>query len=232
MINCRPDLNEYGGRCHKFDGDTSGIVLQHYTVNFYKTLAFVHEMGHAYYHYLTMAYPNLTRSKITSEVMPRIFEQLFLVFLKENHLIDENSIEKYERFFIIHQLNLTNSTYILNKLLMSGIINSDFHVENITANLSNKDYYRLSIIKPKTDDFKKYISFTTNYYSYAFLLSMIMRENYVEDHEETIKLIKKLPLLSENMDNIEFINMFNKTDYLNTTKKNISRVLSKTHYKK
>lgn len=225
-------IKDYGGKCHKINGDLSGIIIRYDTINFYKAITLVHEMGHAYYHYLNKTIPNLIRSNIVNECLPRIFEQLFLVYLRENYLIDENSINQYERFFMLHQLNLTNSVYIINKLLMDNVINDDFRVENIKATLSFNDYNNLSIIKPKNNEFQQYLSFVNNYYSYAFILSMIVRENYLENEEETIKFIKEIPTLSIDMDAIEFINIFNKNDYLNATKKNISRVLSKSFYKK
>ena len=225
-------VNGYGGKCHKINGELSGIIIDYNTMNFYKAITIVHEMGHAYYHYLNKQSPNLIRSNIANESIPRIFEQLFLVFLRENHLMDNNDLNKYERFFLLHQLNLTNSVYILNKLLIDEKINTNFYVENIKANISFNDYYNLSIIKPKDDEFQQYISFVNNYYSYAFILSMIIRENYLENKADTIKFIKEIPNLAIDMNAIDFINQFNKSDYLNATKKNISRVLSKTHYKK
>lgn len=226
------NVDDYGGKCHKINGDISGIIIRYDTINFYKAITVVHEMGHAYYHYLNKTMPNLIRSNIANESIPRIFEQLFLVYLRDNYLIDDNSLDMYERFFMLHQLHLTNSVYIINKLLIDNVINDDFHIENINANMSYNDYYDLSIIKPKNNEFQKFISFVNNYYSYAFILSLIIRENYINNKEETIKFIKEIPTLAIDMDALEFINLFEKNDYLNATKKNISRVLSKTHYKK
>ena len=230
IVEC--DINNFGGKCHKLTGDLSGIIIRYDTSSFYKIMTVVHEMGHAYYNYLNKCSPNLIRTNIANECIPRIFEQLFLVYLKENHLMNENDISKYERFFTVHQLNITNSVYIVNKLLLDKEINYDFYIDNIKANLLYQDYYDLSIIKPKTNEFQTYIAFNNNYYSYAYLLSMIIRENYLEDKKETIKLIKDIPYLARDMDSFEFINMFDKNDYLSATKKNISRVLSKTYYKK
>ena len=225
-------LDEFGGKCHKINGEYSGIIIEFNTRNFYKAVTLVHEMGHAYYHYLNKSNPTLVRSNIANESMPRIFEQLFLLYLRENYLLDKNSLDQYERFFMLHQLHMTNSVYIFNKLLINEEIPVDFHVENMKALLSFQEYYDLSIIKQKDSDFQKYMSFMYNYYSYALILSMIIRENYIEDKDETIKLIKELPNLAIDMDAMEFIDQFDKNDYLNATKKNISRILSKTHYKK
>lgn len=226
------NVNGFGGKCHKLTGDLSGIIIKYDTVNLYKVLTVIHEMGHAYYNYLNKSRPTLKRSNIATESISRILEQLFLIYLKDNNLLKENDILKYERFFMIHQLNLTNSVYIINKLLIEGIVYPNFYIENIKADLLFSDYYDLSIIKPKDAEFNKHISFINNYYSYAFLLSMIVRENYLENKDDTINFIKEIPIYSQNMNAIEFINMFNKNDYLNATKKNISRVLSKTNYKK
>ena len=225
-------VDDYGGKCHKLNGNVSGIIIRYDTLNFYKVLTVVHEMGHAYYHYLNKCFPNLIRSNIANECIPRIFEQLFLIYLKENYLIDENSLNKYERYFMLHQINITNAVYIVNKLLMDNIINDDFNIDNIKTKMSFNDFYNLSIIKPKNNDFQKYLLFTNNYYSYAFILSSIIRENYLQNKDDTIKFIKEIPSLSIDFDALEFIDLFSKNDYLNATKKNISRVLSKTHYKK
>ena len=224
-------ITDYGGKCHKLNGEVSGIIIRYDTMPFYKIFTLIHEMGHAYYHYLNKSTPNLIRTNIANECMPRIFEQLFLLYLKDNYLIDENSINQYERFFTIHQLNITNSVYIINKLLINDFINPNFHIENIKSVLSFKDYYDLSIIKPKNNDFQQYLSFNNNYYSYAYLLSSIVRENFIQDPVETKKFIKEIPFYAKN-NSYDFINLFDKNDYLNATKKNISRVLSKTHYKK
>ena len=226
------DINDFGGKCHKLNGDLSGIIIKYNAVDFYKVMTIIHEMGHAYYHYLNKSIPNLTRSNIANECIPRTLEQLFLVYLKDNYLIDENTINKYERFFLIHQLRLTNSVYIINNLLIKNIINSDFYPENIKAILSYPDYYELSIIKPKDNEFMKYLSFSYNYYSYAFILSQIIRENFVENPNETIKFIKEIPFLAIDMNAKEFIDLYDKNDYLSATKKNISRILSKKYYKK
>lgn len=226
------EINDFGGKCHKINGDYSGIIIRYNTMNFYKAITVVHEMGHAYYHYLNKSNPTLVRSNIANEIIPRIMEQLFLVYLRENHLLDENKLDQYERFFMLHQLNITNSVYIINKLLINGIVNTDFHVEKMKTQLEYDDYYNLSIIKPKDDNFQQYLSFIYNYYSYAFILSMIIRENYLEDKSATIKYIKEIPNLALDMNACEFISQFDKNDYLNATKRNISRVLSKIYYKK
>ena len=225
-------IENYGGKCHKLDGNISGIIINYNNIPFYKIFALVHEMGHAYYHYLNKCTPNLVRSNIINECMPKIFEQLFLLYLKDNYLIDDNCLDQYERNYIINQLNITNSVYIINKLLLNELISYDFHIEKIKTFLSYNDFYNLSIIKPKNNDNQQYLAYNNNYYAYAYLLSSIIREKFIENPKETRKLIKELACYGRRLDSFEFINLFDKNDYLNATKKNISRVLSKTHYKK
>ena len=226
------DLTKDGGYCHRLKDDLFGLIVNYNTYNFYKSITTVHEMGHAYHYYLDRCYPNLIRNSIAKECISRIFEHLFILYLRENHLMKEDEIDRYERFFITHQLRIMNSVYIINKLIIDKIIPVDFFVDKMNANLSFNDYYNLSIIKPKDNTFQQYLCFVDNYYSYAFLLSQIIRENYIEDPEETKRFIKEIPAYIRELGDIDFINLFDKNDYLNATKKNISRVLSKIHYKK
>lgn len=225
-------LDDANGKCFRLTSDKSGIIINYDNVDFGEVATVIHEMGHAYYNYLSKGNPNLVKSNIAIECIPRILEQLFLVFLKENNLLDNNTITQYERYFMMFQLNLTNSVYIINKLLMSGSIKGDFHIEKIKTLMSHEDFNNLGIIKQKDDSYQCFMDFIDNYYSYAFLLSMIVRENYIEDKDGTREFIKEIPYYSREYNAIEFIDMFHKTDYLNATKKNISRVLSKTNYKK
>ena len=225
-------IDDFGGKCYNLGGNTSGIILNYNTVNFYQGVALVHEMGHAYYNYLSKGNPNLVKNYIGRECIPRILEQLFLIFLREKHLVNNDYIERYERYFMMHQLKLTNSVYIINKLLINGAIKENFHIENIKALLPQETFDAFSIIKQKNNKYQRFMEYTNNYYSYAFLLSMIVRENYLENKDEAINFLKEIPYYSREYNALEFINLFDKNDYLNATKKNISRVLSKTNYKK
>ena len=224
-------LKDMGGRCHKFDGYNSGIVLQFNTNYFYKVVAIVHEMGHAYYHYLNKSMPTLSKSNIANESLPKILEYLFIEYLRINRLMDENSLNQYERFFMTHHLDIMNSVYIVNKLLIDGTIEISGDPAKMKVEMPLETYYNLSIVKIKSEDSKNYMKFDKNYYAFAFMLAMIMRENYVEDPKAAIEVIKELPQLALDTDAIEFIDLYDKTDYLNATKKNLSRVLSTTHYK-
>ena len=225
------DINDYGGKCFKLEDKKSAIIIKYDTIPFYKIFALVHEMGHAYYHYLGRGNPNLIRSNLGNECMPRILEQLFLLYLRENHLMNQETLDYYERFFLMHQIDITNSTYIVNKLLLENKIPSEFYVEMIKPNLTFEEYYNLSIIKSFNEHYEDFLSFNNNYYAYAFLLSMIMRERFIKDEKETKEFMKDLPYYARNLSTIELINLFDKTEYLNSTNRNISRILTKTNYK-
>ena len=188
-------------------------------------------MGHAYYHYLGRGNPNLIRSNIANECMSRIMEFLFIDYLRDNYLIDKNALDKYERFFTMHNLLITNSVYIINKLLLNDLVETDFHIENIQARLNPDDFDNLSIIHPKNISHQEYLAYSYNYYSYAYLLSMVIKERMKTDEKETRKFIKRLPILAKELDASEFIDLFSKDEYINMTNKNTSRILSKTYYK-
>lgn len=227
------DINNFdGGCCVKLDGNTSGIVIDIYNVPLHKMFTIVHEVGHAYFHYLNKGIPSLSRTNLARETMPRIFEQLFLDYLKENRLIDSNNLDIYERFFIMHQLKLTNSVYIINKLLLDGSINPSLRVEDVKIKLEHQDYYNLSIIKPKNDNDQIYLGYDYNYYAYAYLLSTLIKERFKKDEQETRKFIKEFPVYTRELTSEELIDLFNKSEYINVVNKNTARVLSKTHYKK
>ena len=226
------DIADYGGKCYKLDGDTSAIIIRFDTIPFYKIFAIVHELGHAYFHYLGRGVPTLMRSNLANESMPRIFEHLFLEYLRNNYLIDKNTLDLYERFFYMHELSITNSVYIVNKLLIEQKIPADFHLENIKIKLDPNDYNKLSIINPKYDKEQEYLGFTYNYYAYAFLLALVMKERFSKDELEARKFIKNFPAYARELESTELINLFDKSEYINSTNKNISRVFSKTIYKK
>ena len=226
------NLESFGGKCYKLNGYKSAIVIDYYTLAFYKIFALVHEMGHAYYHYLGRDYQHLIRTNLANECMPRIFEHLFIEYLRNNHLIDKDILDQYERFFIIHELSITNSVYIINKLLLENVIDVNFHIENIKAKLTFDDYYNLSIIKPQNNDNQDFLTYNCNYYAYAYLLSMVIKERFNKDETETRKIIKTLPTYARELSATELIDLFDKTEYINATHKNISRVLSKKYYKK
>lgn len=229
IVEC--NINDFGGTCQKIDGEKSGIILRYNTASFYKIVTLIHEIGHAYYHYLDKTTPNLNRTKLTNEVMSRIFEQLFLLYLKENYLIDNNSINLYERFFHVQQIGLLNASHIINELLLNNIISPQFHIEEIEADLSKEDFKKLSIQNKPILEFQKFVKFESNYYAYAYLFSNIIRERFRINQSETKKLIKDIPYLSRIYTANEFINLFDKQEYLNSTKKNINRVLKKNYYK-
>ena len=216
----------------KLDGDTSAIIIRFDTIPFYKIFAIVHELGHAYFHYLGRGVPTLMRSNLANESMPRIFEHLFLEYLRNNYLIDHNTLDLYERFLFMHELSITNSVYIVNKLLIEQKIPADFHLENIKIKLDPNDYNKLSIINPKYDKEQEYLGFTYNYYAYAFLLALVMKERFSKDELEARKFIKNFPAYARELESTELINLFDKSEYINSTNKNISRVFSKTIYKK
>ena len=224
-------MTNFGGKCFKLDGDTSAIIIKYDTIPFYKMFTIVHEMGHAYHNYLGRNNPNLIRSNIANECMSRIMEFLFIDYLKNNYLIDKNALDKYERFFTMHNLLITNSVYVINKLLLNDIVEADFHIENIKAILNPNDFDNLSIIHPKNISHQKYLSYNNNYYAYAYLLSMVIKERMKTDEVGTRKFIKELPSLAKELDASEFIDLFSKDEYINMTNKNTSRILSKTCYK-
>ena len=226
------ELTDFGGKCFKLDGDKSAIIIKYNTLPLVKIFTIVHEMGHAYFHYLGKDNPSLIRTNLANESMSRIMEQLFLEYLKDNHLIDKNTIDIYERFFTMHQLYITNSVYIINKLLLCDIVDADFHIENIKTRLKFDDFYNLSIIKPKDDTTQIYLAYSNNYYAYAYLLSNVIRERFKKDELETRKFLKELPILARELDANELIDLFDKEEYINATNKNTERVLSKTYYKR
>ena len=226
------DITDSGGKCFRLDGNTSAIIIRFNNIPFYKIFSLVHEMGHAYYHYLGKGSPNLIRSNLANECMPRIFEHLFIEYLRNNHLIEDETLSQYERFFYMHELSITNSVYIINKLLIDGEIDPLFNIEKTKLELPFEEYYDLSIIKPKNNDNQEFLGFNYNYYAYAYLLSMIIKEMFNKNELEARKFINEFPSYARNLTATELINMFDKTDYINATNKNISRVFSKKYYKK
>ena len=226
-------LKDAGGVCYNISGDKTAIVLKYDTAFFYKALSLVHEIGHSYYFYLARTNPHLAVTGIAIESMSRTFEQLFLLYLKENHIIDSNVLAIYERFFLMQQLDIINGCYIVNRLLSNNQIKPSFYLSEIKPDLSYEDYCKSCIIKPvNEEEFKDYLSYNRNYYAYGHLLSMVIRERFSKDEQETRKLIKDIPYLAKVYTASEFIDLFSKNEYMNANNKNTARVLKKTHYKK
>ena len=223
---------DYGGICFNIGQGQSALVLRYDTYNLYKIFTLVHEMGHAYHNYLTRAKPLLNQTYLSIECISRTFEQLFFIFLRDNHLLDNNSLDTYERIFHMHQLKITNSSYIVNRLLLEKSIPTNFYLNRIKPDLTYEEYQQLSIIKVKCPEYQNFLSYDYNFYSYAFMFSLIMREMFIEDERNAKKFIQNFTSYDKNLSAFELLNLFDKTEYLNATNKNTSRILSKTKYKK
>lgn len=223
------DMDDLCGTCHKIDSEIDGIILKHNIVPIHKIFTIFHE-GHAYFYYLDSIYPTLFRSHISNEVMSRIFEQLFLLYLREKKIIKENDLDIYERFFHVQQLYATNKAYIINSLLMNNIIEPQFKPEDIQLDLSNPDILDLGILKERKK-VETTCSFTANYYGYAYMLSCLFRERYLKNPHESLQELKELSTCKRELTSLEFIHLFDNQEYINATNKNITRILSKTRYK-
>ena len=223
--------NKYAGESYRLDGKNPGFILRYNNVTLDKMFALVHEMGHVYFYYLEKDHQDLVRSNLTRECLPRILEGLFFEYLKTNCIIDEDIISKYERCFNMTNLSIINSVYIINELLIKGQIFPDFQIEKTEARLKYEDFYNLSIIKPKKNN-QQFLNYQYNFYGYAYILSMIIREFFKKDELVVRKFIRDLPIYARELNASEIIDLFDKTDYINATNRNTARVLSKTFYKK
>ena len=215
------------GTCYNFNNGTSGIII-HQNIDFIsKVITLVHEMGHAYYNYLSNTKPSLNTTTIALECPSLMFEQLFLLYLNENNIIGEKTINNLERSFHYRELLHTNSSYIINKLINNNQLDFNFNMHDINKEINKEEYNKLGIFNKVVTD-NNYINFYDNFYSYGYLFSNIIREKFIKNEKETLKYIKEILSLTKVLNTEEFINLFSKEEYLNQTNKNISRVFKKT----
>ncbi len=228
------DRENFGGSCININNYTSGITLQTKGRILWKILSLVHETGHAYHNYLNHTHPSFSTTKITRECLSITFEQLFLTYLRNNYLLDSNILDIYERFFHFQYLQIINASYIINNAFLNGQIivpNAMIAFNNKVYTPSKEKYQEQSILDRANYHYSSHLQFSSNYYSYAYLFSNLIRDLYQKDEKETIKFIKEIPYYERGLSLKEFIELFNKSDYTNQTNKNVCRVLKKNYYK-
>ena len=97
-------------------GNGKNCILVENLRDFYTIITLVHEIGHVYYDHLSQKIPNNKAPFIETECLSVTFEYLFILFLKNNHLIDRNTLDMGERNVFIRNLSIMNNAYIYNMI--------------------------------------------------------------------------------------------------------------------
>ena len=228
-----------GGTVFYIDNDYSGIVVNSERSNFNQVNALVHEMGHAYHKYLNRNSNVIINDIITTESLSRMFEELFIIYLRENHLLSTDFLDRLERKRCSIRLEKMNSSYVLNTKIMRGEVPLCIDLYSLSCNIPVKQYYDLSIIKPKLTQEQlsnrrlgypvKYVS---NNYSFGYIMSKVVRELVYRDENEAKEFLKNIAELTREHPANEILYYLNIDNCIKAVNKDTQRVLSKTYYKK
>ena len=234
LLSLKSDLKNYTlyGSTYNLGNGKSAIIIKN--GNDFRTLiTLVHEIGHAYENYLKKDTFTRKYQYIDTECLSTTFEYLFIQFLKDNNLVDENILSIGERNNIIMDIWCMDNAYIYNNYTFNKKIIPNNQDIIIPVEIFNK----LSIIKTGNYSLNKetqtcLLRRYRNYYSYGLLFAMVILERFKEDEHETKKFIQNFPkLLYYDIPNNHFgrdlIKLIPNDEYINTTNNYVDKVLSK-----
>ena len=217
----------YGGECRNIDGKSSSIVLNTNTTNLYKIICLVHEIGHAYDIFLNRNHDYKIDTQINAEITSVTFEHLFIKFLMDaNVLKKEDAKTIYNNFFVQH-LRLMHEAYVYNNLVLNNLIypGAEFSLDSERAKAKYRKYSIMTNNVLTKDN--QTISPTSNEYSFGMMISFIIMDHFSKNKQKTIQEIKDISTFSQVSNTNDIINLFTKTEYVNTISKNLNKILIK-----
>ena len=185
--------------------DLSYIVLGRESKNkieYYLNL--LHSIGHAYANrVLQMHQFGYYDSLITREIIPILFELMFIDYLKSNHILDNNKIYGIMRN---QQLKGIYNVHCAN-IICLAILNS-----NIIKNIDAKKYQELT----------SGLNSNINEYTHHLAIGFIIANNLVNEYKKNGKdFIKDLPYIVMDMSKLNIQNLMDKYYSIDAIKNNV-----------
>lgn len=215
--------NRFAGLTYQIGKDEYAIAICPLADGLRQLFTLVHEMGHIYYYHIQRDNPSLSSNLIATECIPKIFERLFISYLRENNLLEKKLLDNFEYNRHLADLLYVDSSYVVNKIMIDNDSSKwDY------SHLSFNDFKKQSILNPKVfSQYKDHLKYVYNKYSYAFLLASIVQKKYAKDEKWVKSFIKEFPKLARNTSSKEIINLFTTEEYINATNNTSSKILTK-----
>ncbi len=215
--------NEYGGLSTCIGKNEYAIFLNRNLCIVNQLITVIHEMAHVYCYHRNQDSETIISNYLATECISKTLENLFLIYLRENNLINKDMLKEYEINSHITNLLSTDSAYVTNCLL----IERNTTVLNI-EDVSFSDYKEKSILSPKKYRYyTDHMKYNQNQYAYAFLFASIMENRFMKDPTWTKNFIKEYPLLINELNTNQILNMFDRSEYIESANKCTRRILTK-----
>ena len=211
--------DRYIGFAYQIGKDEYAIMINQ--ENELQTLiTMIHELGHIYYYHINRNNPELIPRYLPSECISTSLERIFIIYLKQNNLIDNTIISEYENNKHIKDLMKMDCSYVVNKTLVDN--NSNNRI------ITYEDYKKIGILSHKSfKDCEFHLRYRQNKYSYALLFSSVIEERFIKDENWVKHFLKEYPKLVKEQDSKTLINLFYANHYINATNRKTNKVLVK-----
>ena len=210
---------------HPLTGE-SNIFIDHFQYDFESLFTLVHELGH-YYDLKEFAsrdtvreFSDYTFKSLYQEVVSRMFERLFLVFLIKNRILLDQAIDK------LIDVELVNHDYMFSAYSFS-LLDDDLLLSRKYLDLSREDIYQelLGYFDCKQDTFCELVGNPENFmeavvYSYGDIVSMFLKEAVAAEglnspfmktfQKERTKEFNNHFMLDEGLDSSKYGELFKK----------------------
>ncbi len=220
------------GTTYNIGNGRSSIIVKNGN-DFRTLLTIVHEIGHAYENYLKKDLYVRKNRYFDSECLSTAFEYLFIEFLRNNNLVDDNFLSISEKNNLIIDLSRMDNAYVYNNYTFEQQIKLD----NNDLKIPIEEFNRFTIIKANSYNINKVdntciLKKSYNYYGYGFLFAMAMRERFLEDEQGAKEYIQSFPkFIYYNILDTHFgrdlIKLIPDNEYINATNDYVDKVLSK-----
>lgn len=191
--------NDYIGlNLHNFMTGESRILIDSFDYNLDSMFTLVHEFGH-YYDLMEFTgrdkikeYASYTFKSLYGEVIPRLFEKIFLKFLIKNNIMQEKAIDK------LMDVEIINHDFILNSYILS-LLESKF--------LSKDNYMKLDNLE-FAEMVSKYFENSDTIFNYLKNVKVDLRLDVTYTYGDIVSMFLKEEVLAEGL-NGALIKKFN-----------------------
>lgn len=182
-----------GGYCiENKNNDSSFIVVNKTDNSFSFNTTTVHEFGHAFQNHLLRNYSQISGRDLYCEFFSMLFEEMFIDFLKENRIHEENcKINRYDEYLVLHAQTLTNELVLgLCKLGYPIVIDIGLDIPDEIIN-ELLDGYKINRKRVDSEDFNNSVNMIDDVFNeenadYSnFYDALYIEEGIIDDLEKS-----------------------------------------------